>query len=91
MDADGKNVRPITDAQISSTAPQFSPDGLWIAYNQKEADASANYIVPAEGGAAYFAVRQLGRLSDLGCERRVYLLRLAAVGRFESLENESRR
>ena len=49
-DANGKNLRQITDMPFPSGAPQFSPDGSLIAFNQKANEDFANFIVSSEGG-----------------------------------------
>ncbi len=51
-DADGKNLRQITDTPFPVGSPRFSPDGSLIVFNQKNGEDFANYIISAEGGTS---------------------------------------
>ena len=52
MDADGKNVRRLTDNREGNFEPEISPDGRWIAFvSSRDGDAEL-YVIPAAGGPA---------------------------------------
>ena len=52
MDADGKNVRRLTDDREGNFEPEVSPDGRWIAFvSSRDGDAEL-YVMPAAGGPA---------------------------------------
>jgi len=55
MDADGGNVRRLTDDSRRDMDPAWSPDGTQIAFESNRDDASDIYIMDADGGN----VRQL--------------------------------
>jgi hypothetical protein len=55
MDADGGNVRQLTDAPGSDINPAWSPDGTWITFEGYRDDDSDIYVMDAYGGR----VRQL--------------------------------
>ncbi len=51
MDADGRNVRKLTDNLWPDKSPSWSPDGRQIAYMSEEADGNWNiYVMDAAGG-----------------------------------------
>ncbi|HRH44959.1 MAG TPA: hypothetical protein PKY82_25195, partial [Pyrinomonadaceae bacterium] len=53
IDADGKNLRQITDTPFDVGAPQFSPDGSFITFNEFNEVVSGDfavYTISAEGG-----------------------------------------
>ena len=51
-DANGKNLRQITDTPLEVSSPQFSPDNSRIAYHIRDGDNVSIFIISAEGGAA---------------------------------------
>jgi Tol biopolymer transport system component len=52
MDADGRNLRRLTDNREGNYEPAISPDGRWIAFvSSRDGDAEL-YLMPAEGGPA---------------------------------------
>ena len=55
MDADGGNVRQLTDNPGSDINPAWSPDGTWITFEGYRDDDSDIYVMDAYGGS----VRQL--------------------------------
>jgi dipeptidyl aminopeptidase/acylaminoacyl peptidase len=50
-----RQVRPVSNGEVSSSGPIFSPDGKWIAFRgSPQKDWTANhylYVVPISGGA----------------------------------------
>ena len=56
MDADGGNVRQLTDDPRSDINPAWSPDGTWIAFEgysrvrSFRGDSSDIYVIDADGG-----------------------------------------
>ncbi len=51
-DANGRQLRQITDTQLEVSSPQFSPDNSRIVYQMVDEDNSAIFVIPAEGGVA---------------------------------------
>ena len=49
MDADGGNVKAITENSSSDWAPSWSPNGLWIVYVSSRDGDDEIYIVDTEG------------------------------------------
>ena len=49
-DADGKNLRQITDSTRPVGAIRFSPDGTQIVYHARDSESKNIYIAPVEGG-----------------------------------------
>lgn len=50
--ADGSDSFPLTFSEKSSTGPQWSPDGTWIAFTSNRADKNNLYRLRADGGEA---------------------------------------
>ena len=49
-DADGKNLRQITDSTRAVGAIRFSPDGTQIVYHARDSENRNIYVAPVEGG-----------------------------------------
>lgn len=52
MDIDGGNARQLTQGEIDSHSPRWSPDSKWIAFIKAEGGYSNLYVMPATGGDA---------------------------------------
>jgi Tol biopolymer transport system component len=49
MDADGTNVRRLTDGDLSDYSPVWSPDGSQIAFLRTSSEASGLFVMNADG------------------------------------------
>ncbi|MBI2237413.1 MAG: PD40 domain-containing protein, partial [Actinobacteria bacterium] len=52
MDADGGNVRPLTDAPGDDRGPAWSPDGSMIAFGRAAGGRFDIWVVNADGSGA---------------------------------------
>ncbi len=50
MDADGDNVRKLTDTPVQDMAPSWSPKGLYIAFAAGDGEQCDIYVMDADGG-----------------------------------------
>ena len=65
-DAQGKESRQLTQGAKSSDDPQWSPDGMWIAFVSSRAGKRNLWAIPVDGGEAF----QLTEMkSDIGSFR----------------------
>ena len=51
-DADGRNLRQITDSNLQVGTVRFSPDGTNIAFHARDGENKDIYVAPIEGGEA---------------------------------------
>lgn len=50
IDADGKNLRQLTDDLLLENWPTFSPDGKWILFSRSMGTENQLLVIPVEGG-----------------------------------------
>ncbi len=49
MQADGRNVRPLTSSKSNNTEPKWSPDGKWIAYHCSQEGETGICLLSPDG------------------------------------------
>ncbi len=52
MNADGSNIRRLTDNPAADTRPRWSPDGKSILFTSNRKDGSQAWLLPLDGGEA---------------------------------------
>jgi Tol biopolymer transport system component len=65
VNADGSNLRQYTFGEVSDSAPVFSPDGKWMAFQSKRGEKKGIYVMPRDGGEARLAVDKDGGYADI--------------------------
>ncbi len=60
-DADGKNLRLLTDSLFKVTSPHFSPDGADIVFGGTSEENADIFVVSAEGGTTRRLTENAGR------------------------------
>ncbi len=62
--ADGKDVRQLTHGDKSCDAPQWSPDGRWIAFLSTRIGKKNLWLIPVDGGEAQQLTETKGGVSS---------------------------
>jgi dipeptidyl aminopeptidase/acylaminoacyl peptidase len=62
--ADGSNALQLTRAAKSSTAPEWSPDGKWLAFLSARSGSNQVYRIPVAGGEAEQLTTQKGSVAS---------------------------
>jgi dipeptidyl aminopeptidase/acylaminoacyl peptidase len=63
VNADGSNAVQLTRAAKSSTAPEWSPDGKWLAFLSARSGRNQVYRIPVAGGEAEQLTTQKGSVA----------------------------
>ncbi|HEY0303819.1 MAG TPA: hypothetical protein VGC44_02550, partial [Longimicrobiales bacterium] len=64
VNADGSNALQLTRAAKSASAPDWSPDGKWIAFLSNRTGSNQLYRIPVAGGEAEQLTTQNGAVSS---------------------------
>ena len=73
MQAEGSNVRRLTDHATTQTMPEWSPDGRYVAFRSNRGGYWAIWAVGVEGGQEYRLADAGLRAGDEGSERIAWL------------------
>jgi len=76
MDADGTNVRPLSEALDLHDSPSWAPDGKWIAVSTEDQLVK----IPVDGGPAIQLVKGLSRMPVWSADGRFILYSASLQG-----------